>query len=251
MADRNIDQEEIKYYGPFAARIIRKRVVGLVPAFDPGLDYVADQIDGATAAVAQAVEAARDKDAETRLGTRQKKPLLKQAQSLLGRFSRHLSAHAAGSVDRKIFFVADGTAGGVGKSAPQVLLAVSHIAGKLKQPATKINDKATWAKDFSDMMTALGPVVEFADDARSDRRDITPEVEAARQAWMQVYLSARSVVEGVLRLSGKLRRLSTVFYDLAVPASTKLTAPPPEPPEEPEVNDEGDENEGEGEPKQA
>lgn len=226
MADRFIDQDETQIYGPFAARRIRARVVGLIAQFDPALSYLADQIDAATLAVATAVEAARAGDAELRRGVRQKQPLLKQATGLLGRFSKHLDSHAPGTIDRKIFFTADGTASGVGRGAASVLLAVTQIAGRLQNPNTGVNDRTTWLSDFSTMMTDLGPVVEHAEDARTDRRDRTPEVEAARQAWMQIYLAARDCVTCVLRLTGRLDRLSTIFHDLAVPANTRLTTIP-------------------------
>jgi hypothetical protein len=194
-----------------------------MPPFDSGLSYLAEQLDGATSAVKEAIDAAREKDTALRKGVQEKKPLLKQATSLLGRFSRHLDGHRSGEVDRKAFFTADGTAGGVGKSAPQVLLAVTHIAGKLKSASASVRDRETWRQEFVEMMRALGPVVEHVDNVRTDRRELTPEVEAARQAWLQVYLAARAGVECVLRQRGKLDPMSAIFYDLAVPAGAKVT----------------------------
>lgn len=44
----------------------------------------------------------------------------KRAISLFGRFSTHLDAHEKGSIDRKRFFPEDGTATGIGRSAPRV-----------------------------------------------------------------------------------------------------------------------------------
>ena len=226
MADRFIDQDETQIYGPYAARRMRTRLVGLILEFDPALVYLAGQLDAATVAVKTAVDAARAEDAKLRRGVQQKRPLLEQAVGLLGRFSKHLDGHAPGAVDRKVFFTADGTAGGVGKSAAAVLLAVTHIASRLQDPECGVGDRNTWQSDFNTMMTNLGPVVEHAQDARTDRRERTPEVEAARQAWMQVYLAARDLVTSLLRLTGRLDRLSTIFYDLAVPANTRLTSIP-------------------------
>jgi hypothetical protein len=226
MADRFIDQDETQIYGPYAARRIRTRLVGLIPAFDLALVHLAGEIEAATAAVKNVVDAARTHDAKLRRGAQQKRPLLEQAVNLLGRFSKHLDGHASGTVDRRVFFTADGTASGVGKSAAAVLLAVTHISGKLQDPQCGVSDRDTWRADFNEMMTSLGPVVEHAQDARTDRRETTPEVEAARQAWMQTYLAARDLVTCVLRLTGRLDRLSTIFYDLAVPANTRLTEIP-------------------------
>jgi hypothetical protein len=243
MADRFIDQDETQIYGPYAARRILTRVVGLIPEFDPALVYLANQLYIATAAVKSAVDDARTHDARLRRGVQQKRPLLKQAVGLLSRFSKHLDGHASGAVDRKVFFTADGTASGVGQGAASVLLAVTHVTSKLQDPESGVGDRGTWHADFNTMMTMLGPVVEHAQDARTDRRDSTPEVEAARQAWMQHYLAARDCVTCVLRLTGRLDRLSTIFHDLAVPANTRLTSIPDDGPD-----DDGDDTDDEATP---
>jgi hypothetical protein len=193
-----------------------------------------DSARATTVEVKNAVDAARTHDAKLRKGVQQKTPLLEQANGLLGRFSRHLDGHAAGAIDRKVFFTADGTARSVGKSAAAVLLAVTHIAGKLQDPNCGVRDRETWHGEFENMMIILGPVVENAQDVRTDRRDRTPEVEAARQVWMQYYLAARECVACVFRLTGRLDRLSTIFHDLAVPANTRLT----------EIPDDGDDDGG-------
>ncbi len=242
MADPFIDQEETQIYGPYASRMIRKLVVGLIPELDAGLNYSANRIDAATEAVAETLTAAQELDATRRQAVRNKRPMLRQARNLLTRFSRHLQAHAEGSVDRKVFFKADGTASGVGQSAAAVLQALTHISLKLKE-RTEINDRERWQSEFERVMSELAPVVDNAADARTDRRLVTPESEAARAAWHQAYLAARSMVEGVLRESGRLGLLSTVFHDLAVPAGTKLTQAIPDPPPQPdESHDDDDES---------
>ena len=56
---------------------------------------------------------------------------------------------------------------------------------------------------------------------------MTPEVEQARTRWLQVYGAAKSVVEGVLRLQGRLDLMPHIFYDLAVTGSIRVTEVPP------------------------
>lgn len=53
--------------------------------------------------------------------------------------------------------------------------------------------------------------------------------QAARVAWLQIYTAARSGVECVLRLTGRLDPLPLIFYDLAVPGDAKVTEAPSEP----------------------
>ncbi|MSP63010.1 MAG: hypothetical protein EXR72_22275 [Myxococcales bacterium] len=64
------------------------------------------------------------------------------------------------------------------------------------------------------------------DKARTDRRLMTPELAAARVSWLQTYAAVKCGVESVLRLSGRIDLMPEVFYDLAVPSSTKVTKAP-------------------------
>jgi hypothetical protein len=231
--DRYIDQDETKIYGAYSSRKIRTRVVGLIPAYDKALEYVAGELDAATQAVSEAVEAAREADATIRGGTQARRSALKNAVSLLGRFSSHLDSHAAGKIDRKTYFVTNGTAGGVGKSVPRVIAALQHIAKKLKAKASPVSNSAEWAKELASAATALGPVAEHSDDAKTDRSQITPDVEAARQAWLTAYGAAKLVVESAFRMLGKVDQMSKVFFDLSLPANAKVTEAPADEPEEP------------------
>jgi hypothetical protein len=237
MADRYIDQDEIEIYGSYAVTKIRDRVKGLVPEFDKALEYVASELSEGTKSVADAVADARAADAEIRKGTQARGSVLKQGISLLGRFSKHLDAHAPGAIDRKTFFVADGTAGGVGKSVPRVLRALQHIAKKLKAKDSAVKSAAEWSKEFSDVAAQLAPIAEHGDNAKTNRSAATPEVETARQTWLQTYGAAKLVVESVLRLTGKVHLMPKIFFDLGVPANAKVTAMPEEEAEEPEAEE--------------
>jgi hypothetical protein len=242
MADKFIDQDETQIYGPYTANAIRKRLIGQIPEFDSALTFIANQIDTGTNTVKLAVDAARTKDAERREGSKAKISLLSNARRLLGRFSKHLSSHD--DIDRKLFFNKDGTAGGVGYGAQDVLLAVTHIATRLTDSKAGVRDRAHWHNQFEDVMKTLAPAVEFANDAHADRRSITPEVEAARQAWLNTYISAKHLVESLLRQLGRLEQLPIVFHDLRVHPGTKVTVMPAEEP--PIANDDADDDQDPG-----
>ncbi|UQA57224.1 hypothetical protein [Polyangium aurulentum] len=231
MADKFIDQDETQIYGPYASRHIRARLLGIIPAYDPALHYVTDRIDAATATMAAAVSAAREKDADRRKGAQGKAPILKGAKQLLGKFSQHLSGHDPGSVDRKVFFPKDGTARGAGSSAQDVLLAVLHVAARLEDPKSPVRDAAHWRERFDAAAKALASVVAFAEDARVERQSLTPEVEAARQAWLNGYQSAKALVESLLRQLGRLEQMPLFFHDLNVPSGARVTEAPPDPPQ--------------------
>ena len=226
MADRHIDQNETQIYGAHTAKKIRTLVVGLVPVFDPALEHLATEIEHATAVVGAAVSSARGTDTVLRRGVKDKSAALASAVGVLGRFSRHLDSYKADTVDRRAFFPADGTAKGEGSTPPRVLLALTHLSGEITKKSNLLSDRDRWLEEVTTALAELSPVVNDAESARTERRMVTPEIESARQAWLQVYKASRCAVECVLRLTGKLDMLSIVFHDLAVPASTKLTEAP-------------------------
>lgn len=228
MADRFIDQDETQIYGPYASKRILGKLLGLVPEYDDALKFSASKLDTHTAAVQAAVSAAREKDASLRQGSQDKAPILEKARRLLGQFGKHLDAHDEGVVDRKVFFVKDGTVAGIGRAAPDVLLAITHITTKLGDPKCKVRELAYWHERFDTTMKELAPVIAFADDARIDRQSLTPEVEATRQGWLNTYVATKNLVESLLRHLGRLEQMPLFFYDLRVPAGTKVTEPPPE-----------------------
>ena len=226
MADRYIDQEETQIYGPHASKQIRALALKLVPSYDAALKHIIEELDSATAAVGKVLESSRDTDADRRAGIEQREPLLSEALKLIGRFSKHLDSHKAGTIDRKRF-LPGGVIAGIGKSAPRVLLALSHMAQELSRSESPVRDAKVWQKEFAAAAATLAPAVAHAGDAAAARRDLTPAVEEARSAWLQIYVAARCTVEAVLRLTGKLNLMTVIFYDLAVPAHAKVTAVPP------------------------
>ena len=233
MADRYIDQDEMGIYGPHAVRQMRRRVVGLVPECDTAVTFVATRVEQATAQVARSLEETRDTQVTLRQGTRAKKPALKQARELLGRFSTHLGSHPRDTTDRRRFFTADGTARGAGTGAPKVLAVLNHIATELGKPGHGVKDAASWRTDFLAAIDTLAPPVEQTADTRTDRRTLTPAGRKTQDEWLQIYAVAKLVVEGVLRLAGKSELMAEIFHDLAVPATSKVTEPPADPAEPP------------------
>ncbi len=224
MTDRYIDQEETLIYGPHAAKMIRKHVVGLVSELDGALNFFANQIEAATAHMEQMLDGARSADSAIRQGKSDRISMLGQTNTLLNRFSSHLDAHPPGIVDRKVFFVEDGTVSGIGNAGPKVLRAVTRITEKLAKEDSPVRDRAAWHAEFSTVMTGLAGVIDHAGDVRTGRRDATPTVEAARISWLNTYRAAREQVTAALRFAGKLHLLATIFHDLSVPTNTKVKA---------------------------
>jgi hypothetical protein len=231
MSDKFIDLDETQIYGPYASKMIRERVIGLVQEFDTGLERLAKDIDHATTAVHEAIETSRDASSNIRSTTKDKGTALQRALSLLGRFSKHLDTQEKGEVDRKRFFPETGTAGGIGKSAPRIAIALGRISSLLTNPESPVKSKDEWLKEFKTALKSLSPLLEHSNNAKTERATATPELEAARQAWMQVYGASKCGVECVLRMTGNMHMMPIVFHDLAVPANGKVTSIPDPPPQ--------------------
>jgi hypothetical protein len=229
VADRYIDQDEILIYGPFAIRQIGRIVRGRLEAFDGVLDYMSNELTVQTEAVRTAVAAAREADVVRRRVHSPRVTSLSVARSALGHFSTHLDTHDPDTIDRKKFFTRDGTAGGVGKSAPRVLLTLTEIAKELDS-APEVREAAHWRTVITEARDELAQVVDHAESAAGQRRLATPEVEAARLGWLTVYQATKSQVEVVLRLIGALDWMRLVFHDLTVAPGTHVVEAPPDPP---------------------
>ncbi|MBI5479462.1 MAG: hypothetical protein HY906_11425, partial [Deltaproteobacteria bacterium] len=204
MADRYIDLDETQIYGPYSAKMIRRFAVGQIPAFDAGMYHVAGEIEHGTAEIKRRIEASRAAGAAIREGAGGKGPVLDRGIRYLGRFSTHLDSEPKGQSDRRTFFPEDGTAGGVGRSAARVLIAIGRIEEQLAKPECRATSKAEWLAEATALRAELTPVVEHSSNARTERTTATPELEAVRQAWLHTYVAAKCGVECVLRLAGKL-----------------------------------------------
>jgi hypothetical protein len=240
MTDTFIDADETQIYGVYAARQIRRLIVPLNPQCAEAMGYAADTLDESTTTVKNAIDASRSASAGIRKGAVAKKPLNKEAKSVLVRFSKHLDTHKPGIVDRKTYFTRTGTVKGVGTGAQKVLQAVVHISTELSKEGCPVENLNHWLTQFREIASDFAPAVEHSEDAHTDRTDATPEVKAARKAWLSTYTATKSGVDFVLRLSGKLHLKKSVFHDLVVPAGTKVTEMPVDPtiePEEPEPED--------------
>lgn len=230
MTDRYIDLDETQVYGPYASRKIKTVALGLVPAFDAGLTFVADELDKATAAVRSATAASRHAQGAVTTTAAVGGTALESALSVLSRFSSHLDGHAPGVIARREYFTGDGTLHGIGRSGGAVLGALGHISELLGQPTCPVQGRDAWKKEIDESAQRLGPVVQHGDEAHTDRAEASAGTQAARVAWLHAYGVAKLQVEATLRQAGKLSLLSHVFHDLAVPSGAKVTAIPDDAP---------------------
>lgn len=233
MADPYIDQDETLLYGSFAASQILALVVDLDPELDGALQVVSGRITAATAAMEAALKKAGDLASVTYVGAGAAGPVA-EGQRVLRRLVAYVGSRDQGEAILADVLRGD-TLGTVVKRRPVKLAGAlgSAIAGVGKHQAS-LPEHAEWTAKLTAAKTALDALNESVRKARTDRRATTPEVAAARDAWLVVYTSAKEIVSGVLRGKGKLAMLPDVFDDLAevhrVPGVSDVTPADPTPP---------------------
>ncbi|APR75876.1 Hypothetical protein A7982_01223 [Minicystis rosea] len=93
--------------------------------------------------------------------------------------------------------------------------ALTNAIKGIEKHKASLKEAADWTAKLTAARDALEKLNQNVRKARSDRRSMTPEIAAAREAWLVTYTSAKDIVSGVLRQRGKLSMLSEVFDDLA------------------------------------
>lgn len=217
MADTHVDKFETQQYGAAAEAQLRQRVVGMQAEFDAAITWLADQMAGYTSGAAGLAGTSVALDGALQVAARSKREATAALRSVLGRFSKHLDTHPAGTVARGEWFTKDGTLKGIGAGAPKVAAAAAHIVGKLGAPDSGITNAAAWAKELGDAHAVLLPHVQKTTDARTARRGTTGELAEARRRWKRLYRAAKLVTQGLLVAQEKEALLPELFPDLAKP----------------------------------
>ena len=215
MADPSIDNQETLSYGDFAAAQIAALLVGLDPAFDGALTAAAARITAATDAMRAALQKAGQIDVVTYKPQDGAADPVADARDVLRRFVSYADSRAGGhAIVKKV----------LGGEAPSTVLRrrPTKLAGVLGQALeviaqhqAELPEHAQWAAAIGGAKGALDDLNKSVRQSRTERRDATPEVAAARAEWLKVYGAAKLVAEGVLRYRDKVALLPEVFDDLA------------------------------------
>lgn len=216
MADSYIDKYETILYGRFSASQIPALVVGLDPELDPAVTVMANRITAATDTMEAALKKAGDLDLVTysSAGATPTDPVA-EARRVLRQAVAYASSRDSGDAI-VADMLNDVNLGTVVKRRPVKLAGALGDALKgLAKHAAALPEHAAWEAKLTAAKKALDGLNQSVRKARDDRRTMTPEIAAAREAWLLTYASAKNVIEGVLRGKGKLRLLHEVFDDLA------------------------------------
>lgn len=238
MTDTYIDQHEPLSYGPFAVTQIKAHVIGLEPAIDGALGAIVGRLTSAGEAMQKALSKAGDVDGTTYASGKADADPVGAARDVMRRVVRYAESRPDG--DALAAKILDGEAlSTVIRRRPAKLLgALQHAIDTVGANKAKLAEHKAWTAELTAAHLALGALDKKVRTSRIGRRAMTPEVKAAREAWLVVYGAAKLIVEGVLRLQGKVALLPEIFDDLAevhrAPGVTDGGAPAepvaPEPP---------------------
>ncbi len=230
MTDQYIDQFEAMGYGNFAVSQIRSVVVGLEKNYDKALQHSATKLKSATGVLAKAVEKAGGQALVTFTGAAEGDDPIGRAKDLLTRCVRYAQSRTGGDA------IASKMLGGqalttVKRRRPAKLVAVLDQAIKTIQAhKASLDEYKSWLAELTAARDAVSALDAEVRKTRAARREMTPEVQAARANWLKAYGAAKLLVEAVLREKDKLAMMPDVFDDLAevhrVPGVTSDDAGP-------------------------
>lgn len=210
MADPYIDQFETQIYGKFARDQMNEVCRGRVPALDPVVDF------------AITAQKKADDDMKAALDRQPRdKPVisdsdaLANSRDLIVRFGSYLGSLKGRPVDPRRFFQSENPSVLARRRITKLVAALEHIVSEIDKSGDKIKDAKSWRDEFIEAHEALSGVEKQHRASRVEQYDITPEIAAAREAWLAVYANNKALIRGLLGHAGRPELMPLVFDDLA------------------------------------
>lgn len=215
MTDPYIDQYETLAYGPFAAQQITTVVMGLDAAFDSALSECAGRIAAATLSMEAALKRSGQLERVTYKPGADGDDPRKRAQEVLERAVRYAESRPGGEALAKRVLGGERLSTMKARRATKLIAALSHAIGVFTGEQDKLPEAAAFRAELERAKADLAALDASVRGSRIARREMTPEVAAAREAWIQAYTASKRIVEGVLRYQDKLELFAEVFDDRA------------------------------------
>ncbi len=215
MADPYIDQYETIAYGRFAVDQISALVIGLDPQLDGFVQVVSARLATDTDAMESVLTRVGELSAITYKAAPGAVDVPTQARDVFRRFLRYVDSRANGDA-LMLKLIGSEKPGTVLRRRPvKLAAAIQRALSALPSIESELQEYATWVKELSSIHGALADLNEGVRKARADRRQMTPEVAAARTTWLARYAATKSLIEGILRPLDKLALMPEIFDDLA------------------------------------
>ncbi len=215
MADPYIDQFETQSYGPFAAAQVEALAKGVDARYDALLEYLCGVLSERTKALGAQLARADGHAVVTYKPADGEPDHVADAVDVMRKLVSYASSRDAG--DAIVESVLKGrTLTSIGKLRPARLPEVLDTALKgVAKHRDDLPEHAAWTKRLRDAHKSVSDLNTRVRTSRSARREMTPEIAAAREAWLVAYGALKLAVESVLKLHGRTRLMAEIFDDLA------------------------------------
>lgn len=240
MADTYIAPHETLSYGPFAVRQIESIILGLEPDYDPVLRTMSGRMLSATELVSEALGRAGRYAVTTFKPAMGEADTVESARDVLRRLVGYIESQPSGARIRQLLIGRKATSRVVRLRPSKLLGILSHALMVLEQEKANLPEATQRVAEVTAARESLEALDRQVRGGRAGRRQMTPELRAARENWLTVYGALKLLVESVLRLRGRTERMPEIFDDLAEihrapgvsdeEASAQPTTPPATPP---------------------
>ncbi|MDI3289347.1 hypothetical protein [Polyangium sp. 15x6] len=215
MADPYIDQYETLAYGRFAVAQILALVIGLDTEADSFVKLTADRLAVETDTMEVVLRKAGALDAVTYKPVEGKPDVVANAKGVIRRLVAYAESRENGAAIAADILQHENMSTVLRRRPVKLAAALDHAFTAIEKHKASLPEYANWAQHVAATRDALGALNEGVRKARVDRREATPETEAARVKWLRRYSATKSIVEGILKPLGKVVMMPEIFDDLA------------------------------------
>lgn len=224
MADTHISAFECEVYGKLAAEEMRERVMPLHEAWSAAIARCIHLQDAATARVSALL---------ARLGApKVNDEEVAEVADTVVRFGAWIDSLKGHPLDAFVFFNGAPPSSVGRRRLPKLTGAIAHMIERLT-PYTVGEDAVPGAAGRLAELQAAHAIAERNRDAQADAEALrvqhTPDLVAAREAWLDTYVANKRLIEGVLRHEKLVALMPIIFDDLA---EVQRTQPAPQVDEE-------------------
>ena len=223
MADLYIDQFETKVYGLYAREQMQEVCLGRIPPLDGMVQYAIAQQEYADTEMASVL--ARQPPPQKPLNETE---ALENARDTLTRFNNYLGSLKGRPLDPRHFFRGMNPSAAVRQRLTKLSATLGYVVEQLTALGDPVRD-GTWIQELTVAHQQLIALERQHRSLKVERADLTPEVAAARDAWLVVYSANKLLIRGFLAHLGKPELLPLIFDDLAETQRAPGVTPDAEP----------------------
>jgi hypothetical protein len=190
-------------------------LLGLDPEYDNTLKIAAGRMAKATEAMSAALKKAGALETTTYKPAEGEADVVEEARGVMRKLVKYAESRDNGEALAKEILHGSNLTTLSRKRPSKLIAAMDHALEVIEKRKADLNEYEYWKNAVAAARDVLDKRDKDVRNARVDRRDMTPEVKAARAEWLNQYGSAKLIVEGILKGIKKLDMMTEIFDDLA------------------------------------